>query len=151
VQLTPLFDFEIRYVDLEFLDYGAGGQLYGTLDGRLVGEALRGSLRLTNLAPKRPDDVNLPTLRGVLTTDDAAKVYLEINGIAYARLEDGMRVITMSLTFRTGDQRYGWLNTVFAVGEGIIDTVAAGGVVRNRVYRCEPTLQVGDFGPAEAG
>jgi hypothetical protein len=29
---------------------------------------------------------------------------------------------------------------VFAVTEGILDTVATGGTVRHRVYRCEPTL-----------
>ena len=53
----------LRYTDIEFVDYGAGGQHYGHLEGTLEGDRLRGSLRLVNLPPKRPDDVNLPTLR----------------------------------------------------------------------------------------
>jgi hypothetical protein len=62
--------------------YGVGGQHYGTLDGWLRGKDVRGELRLTNLAPRRPDNVNLPTLRGLLTTEDDALVYVEMNGIA---------------------------------------------------------------------
>lgn len=140
MKLTPLCDFEIRYTELEVLDYGAGGQLYGALAGSLTGDRLRGTLRMTNLAPKRPDDVNLPTVRGLLTTDDGAKVWMAMDGMALARASDGARVVTAAITFRTGDPRYAWLNTVFAVTEGLLDTVAAGGVVRHRVFHCEPTI-----------
>ena len=75
MDLLPLGDVELHYTSLEFLDYGVGGQHYGTLDGWLRGEDVRGELRLTNLAPRRPDNVNLPTLRGLLTTEDDALVY----------------------------------------------------------------------------
>jgi Protein of unknown function (DUF3237) len=140
MKLTPLFDFELRYTDLEVLDFGAGGQLYGSLEGFLEGERLRGALRVTNVAPMRPDDVNLPTVRGLLTTDDGAKVWVAMDGLALARSTDGARVVTAAITFRTGDPRYAWLNTIFAVTEGVLNTVAAGGAVHHRVYRCEPTL-----------
>jgi hypothetical protein len=140
MKLTPLCDFELRYTDLEVLDFGASGQLYGSLEGSLAGERLRGALRVTNLAPKRSDDVNLPTVRGLLTTDDGAKVWVAMDGMALARPTDGVRVVTAAITFRTGDPRYAWLNTVFAVTEGVLDTVATGGAVRHRVYSCEPTL-----------
>src|SRR6476660_942061 len=83
---------------LEFLDYGVGGQHYGTLDGWLRGEDVRGELRLTNLAPRRSDNVNLPTLRGLLTTEDDALVYVEMNGIATLRPADDARVFVTSLT-----------------------------------------------------
>ena len=51
----------------------------------------------------------------------------------------------MSLTFRTGDRRYHWLNTVFAVAEGrldyvTVDGVTTGGVVHGRAYQCVPTF-----------
>lgn len=149
MRLTPLFDYEILYTHLEFLDYGAGGQLYGTLEGTVTGEMLRGKLHLTNFAVKRPDDVNVPTLRGILTTDDGARVYVEINGIAIARPADGARIVTASLTFRTGDSRYAWLNTAFAVSEGVLDSVATGGIVRNRAYLCEASVTKQDFAAAE--
>jgi hypothetical protein len=140
MKLSPLCDFELRYTELEVLNFETGGQLYGSLEGTLVGEKLRGNLQMTNFAPKRSDDVNLPTVRGLLTTDDGAKVWMTMDGIALARPADGARMVTAAITFRTGDPRYTWLNTVFAVTEGILDTVSSGGVVRHRVYHCEPTI-----------
>ena len=72
MELIPLGEVELRYTSLASVDYGAGGQFYGTMEGWLHGDALRGDLRLTNLAPRRPDNVNMPTLRGLLTTEDGA-------------------------------------------------------------------------------
>lgn len=68
MDLAELASVELTYTALEALDYGSGGQLYGTMEGSLAGDQLRGTLRLTNLAQRRPDNVNLPTLRGLLTT-----------------------------------------------------------------------------------
>lgn len=140
MDLIPLGDVHLRYTSLDALDYGAGGQLYGTMEGTLTGEQVRGELRLTNLAPRRADNVNLPTLRGLLTTDDGAAVYVELNGVATLRPADKARVFVTSLTFRTGDERYTWLNTVFGVLEGVLDSVGVGGVARGRAYRCDPTI-----------
>lgn len=140
MQLNHLADLELRYATLESLDYGAGGQLYGTMEGTLNGSELRGSLHLTNLALRRPDNVNLPTLRGLLTTDDGARVYVELNGVAALRPSDGARVFSTSMTFRTGDAAYQWLNTTLGVVEGVLDSVGVGGVARGRVYRCVVTL-----------
>ena len=64
MELIPLGEVELRYTSLASLDYGAGGQFYGTMEGWLHGD-----LRLTNVAPRRPDNVNMPSLRGLLTTE----------------------------------------------------------------------------------
>jgi hypothetical protein len=140
MNLTPLCEGELRYVELEFLDFKPGGQYVGTLEGSLRGEQLNGRLRLLNLPQKRPDDVNCPQLRGVLYTDDGAKIYVAFDGIALLRPSDDARVFMTSTTFRTGDEGYRWLNTVFAVTEGILDTAQAQGTARFRVYRCEASL-----------
>jgi hypothetical protein len=92
MELVELSQVELTYVDLEALDYDAGGQLYGTMEGTLTGEQLAGALRLTNLASRRTDNVNLPTLRGVLTTADDAQVWVELDGIATLRPADEARV-----------------------------------------------------------
>ncbi len=42
--------------------------------------------------------------------------------------------------FRTGDERYAWLNTLFAVLEGVLDRVGVGGTARGRLYECRATL-----------
>jgi hypothetical protein len=110
------------------------------MEGWLRGEEVRGELRLTNLAPRRPDNVNLPTLRGLLTTHDDAMIYIEMTGIATLRAADQARVFVTSLTFRTGDARYSWLNTVFGLLEGVLDTVATGGLAHGRAFRCDPTI-----------
>lgn len=140
MEFVPLCDVELRYTALESLDYGAGGQIYGTMEGTVAGEALRGTLRLTNLAERRPDNVNLPTLRGVLNTNDGAAVYVTLDGIATLRAADHARVFVTSITFRTGDARYEWLNTTFAVLEGVLESVSVGGRARGRAYRCDATV-----------
>jgi hypothetical protein len=140
VELVELSDVDLTYVTLESVDYDAGGQLYGTMEGSLSGERLSGTLELTNLAPRRTDDVNLPTLRGTLDTDDGARVWVELDGIATLRAEDQARVFVTTFRFRTGDERYRWLNTTFGVLEGVLDSVGVGGRARGRLYGCTPTM-----------
>jgi hypothetical protein len=140
MELAELGELQLTYTSLESLDYGSGGQLYGTMEGRLVGERVRGALRLTNLAARRADNVNLPTLRGVLTTEDGAVVWLELDGVATLRPSDNARVFVTACRFRTGDERYGWMNSVLGVLEGVLGSVAVGGEARGRLFECRPTL-----------
>lgn len=141
MELIRLADLTLRYTTLESLDYGPGGQLYGTMDGRVDGDRLSGAVRLTNLAPRRPDNVNIPTLRGLLSTDSGATIWLELDGIAALRESDAARIFTTSCRFRTGDPKFQWLNTVFGLLEGILDSVGVGGVARGRLYECRPTIE----------
>ena len=41
-----------------------------------------GTLSLTNLAPGRSDNVDQSTVRGLLTTPDGTKFWVELDGIA---------------------------------------------------------------------
>lgn len=140
MDLVYLGELRLRYTSLRSLDFDPGGQIYGTMEGRLDGERLAGEIHLTNLAPRRPDNVNMPTLRGVLTTDDGASIWMELDGIATLREADGARVFTTSCRFRVGEPQYAWLNTTFAVVEGTLDAVTAGGRARAQVHECRPTL-----------
>ena len=140
MELTVIGRGELTYTSLQVLDYGMGGQLYGTMDGRLSDGRLVGEMRLTNLAARRPDDVNVPTLRGVLTTDDNAEIWVELDGVATLRESDSARVFVTACRFRTGDERYGWVNRVVGVMEGVLDAVAVGGTARMQLYECRPTI-----------
>lgn len=140
MKLSKLGDLRLTYTELESLDHGSGGQLYGRMEGRLEGERLSGSLRLTNLAARRADDVNLPTLRGVLRTDDVAAVWVEMDGLATLRPSDQARVFVTTMRFRAGDARYRWLDTVFCLVEGVLDRVATGGTAHGEVHACEATV-----------
>ena len=140
MELVELGEIDLTYGSLDSIDYGSGGQLYGTMEGRITGDRLSGDLRLTNLAPRRADNVNLPTLRGVLTTGDGAAVWLELEGVATLRPSDGARVFVTTCRFRTGDERYAWLNGTFGVLEGVLDSVGVGGRAHGRVFECRATL-----------
>jgi hypothetical protein len=140
MELVELGRVELTYTTLESLDFEADGQLYGTMDGRLIGDRLSGELHLTNLAPRRADNVNVPTLRGMLVTEDGAGVWVELDGIATLRPSDQARVFVTTFRCRTGDDRYAWLNSVFGLLEGILDSVGVGGRARGRVFECRPSL-----------
>ena len=138
MDLVQLGQLELTYQTLEALDYGVGRQFYGTLTGSISGDRLGGGLDVTNLAVGRPDGVNVPSIRGILTTRDDAEIWVEIDGIATLRQTDDARVVVTSVRFRTGDERYLWLNTVLAVLEGVLNTET--GVARGQLWECRPTV-----------
>ena len=121
MEITVLCEMQLKYTLLEYIDYGVGGQYVGTMEGTVTGEKLNGKVYLVNAPPKRPDNVNLPRLRGLITTDDKARIYVEMDGIALLRPEDQARVFTTSVTMRSGDDSYKWVNNVFGVMEGVLD------------------------------
>jgi hypothetical protein len=137
VELMPLATFEFAYLSIERVDYAVGGQFYGALEGTIAGDRLSGRLQLTNLAQARPDGVNTPTLRGMLTVDDGAVVWVEMDGIAVLREADDARIFLTSVRYRTGTEEYGWLNTVLGVLEGVLDTTRL--TARGRLFECRPT------------
>lgn len=65
---------------------------------------------------------------------------MELDGVATLRPEDGARVFVTTWRFRTGDERYGWLNTVFGLLEGVLDSVGVGGVARGNLFECRATV-----------
>ena len=140
MELSPLGDLELTYRSITSVGFGSEGQIYGAMDGVLTGDRLSGRLELTNLARMRPDNVNVPTLRGLLTTDDGAQVWVEFDGVATLRSEDNARVFVTACRFRTGSDAHAWLNTVVGMLEGVLDTVGVGGRARGRLYECRATL-----------
>jgi hypothetical protein len=138
MNLTPLGEMQFKYTWLQFIDYGSDGQSLGTLDGELRGDRLSGSLKVVNTPPRRSDNINCPTIKGVLTTADGATVYLEMNGLSLLRAADQARVFTTSLTLRTSDQRYKWVNNIFGMVEGVLNTQTDS--VQARAYLCENTF-----------
>jgi hypothetical protein len=42
--------------------------------------------------------------------------------------------------FRAGDERYVWLNSVFGLLEGVLDSVGVGGRARGRLFECRATV-----------
>ncbi len=140
MRLDPLGTLTLTYSHLTELAYEVGGQVYGTLEGTIEGPELRGRLHVTNLAPKRTDGEFAPTLRGTLTTEDGAKMFLTMDGISI--LEAGtnppVRVGLVAVTFRSADPKLMTWNRVFAIaeyrGKSMGDTWGLVGTL----YRCVP-------------
>lgn len=138
MNLTPLCEIEMHYTWMDYVGYAVGGQYVGTCEGTVSGERLRGTLKAVNVPARRPDNVNCPAFRGIITTDDGAKIYFEFNGVAVIRPEDKARVFTTSMSLRTGDARYDWLNNVSGAAEGILNTTTDRMIVRT--FTCENAL-----------
>jgi hypothetical protein len=141
MQLALLGDVKQTYTSLDALDFGNVGQVYGTMVGSIIGDRLSGTWHLTNLARRRPDDINEPALRGLLTLEDGARAWVELDGIAILRPEDQTRVFVTSCRFHTGEQQYAWLNSVFGILEGVLDVSPGGRTARCQLFECRPTLQ----------
>lgn len=141
MKLTPLGEMDLVYVGpMAFVDYGVGGQYYADMEGTWRSDRISGKLRLTNIAQKRVDNINTPTLRGVLETVDGATMFVEMNGLS--QIEDGGRVFVSSLTLRTAHPEYQWVNTLFAAVEGELYGPPRPNEFRARcrVYACEATM-----------
>jgi hypothetical protein len=140
MELVLLGAVELTYTSLDALDFGNGGQVYGVMVGSITGDRLSGALHLTNLARRRPDNVNEPALRGLLMLQDGARAWIELDGIAILRPQDQTRLFVTSCRFRSSDRRYEWLNTVFGILEGVLDVSPDGGTARCRLFECRATL-----------
>ena len=138
MNLSPLFEMELHYDWTDFVSYGTGGQYIGVAEGTVSGDRLHGTIKTVNVPAKRPDNVNCPAFRGIIATDDGAKIYFEFNGIALLRPEDNARIFTTSLSLRTGDARYGWANNTVGAVEGILNTTTDRMLIR--AFSCENEL-----------
>lgn len=92
-------------------------------DTRFEGERLTASQRGSASADwltLTPSGIGIVDVRLTLETDDGALVLVEYSG----RIEMATGVAYTAPTFRTGDDRYRWLNGIQAVGRGHFDADA---------------------------
>jgi Protein of unknown function (DUF3237) len=137
MKLAQICEMQMHYTWIDYVDYGVGGQYVGTLEGTVTGDRLKGTVKSVNVPAKRPDNVNCPAFRGIIYTEDGAKVYFELNGIALLRPEDNARVFTTSLSLRSGDARYAWVNNTVGAVEGILNTTTDQMIVHANACRNE--------------
>ncbi len=142
MRLAPLFDMTVRYTEIHWAqplngDGGHEGIAWALREGRVDGARLRGTYKACNHPYRRADNVNVPDVHGMITTDDGALVYYEIH--AYGLLDPGKdtRRVVGSVTFRSGMERYAWLNSLFGTVEGAYER-GVDGMLRGRfrAYEC---------------
>jgi hypothetical protein len=129
----PLYDGPFQYV----VPYGSQeASLYGEGDAVFRGERLSGTARFVNHARRRSDGVNLPSVHGIIRTDDGAFVLFVLEGRTPPP-QDGKRRLLCTVFFESEDERYHWLNSAVCVLEG---ELRSGGTTSTRIYRCVQEL-----------
>jgi hypothetical protein len=159
MRLSKLFDGELVYEESELTAVAPYGDdrwfAYTPVRGRVWGDRVNASVRCHNLFEQLQAKPELyqPTYRGALETVDGSTVLFAAEG--RNRFVDEVHgVIVMSMTFRTSDHRYLWLNETVAVVEALC--VAATGSTANerwslRAFQCVNELPICDdpLGSAE--
>ena len=137
MELTPLCSLALRYDGPFHLARPYGGESglgWGSGDGTVSGVRLAGRMLWSNHPSRRGDGAMLPRVRGVITTETEAEVFLELSGRTVFDDAGGRQLVFA--TFESEDPAYAWLNSVICVGEGRIDpgTLEA----RIEISVCEP-------------
>lgn len=144
MRLVPLFDGELSFdetTEVGFPTYDTDGDWasYVLGDGRVAGERLNGNVRWTNHPRRRADGTWLPEFHGVISTDDDAQILISFSG--YNRgvtdpFEYEHRSGLAAVTLSASDDRYRWVNQVFAVMEADIRPSADPERWRVRAFEC---------------
>lgn len=137
MRLEHLCDMELTYSGpiVSVQPYGTKeGSAYGSGDGSVTGEKLRGAVRWTNHPHQRSDGSYLPDAHGVIQTDDGAAIIFSLQGRTIFSDNKGAQLL--AAVFEADDERYRWLNNTFCVLEGII----VQGHMKSRVYSCVSEL-----------
>ena len=135
--LVHLFDATVQFTseapeDAVVSPDGREGVYLGSGDGIATGDRVRGGLRWSfysgnSLYPhiRRgdavPDRLNLCTLNpgGYIESDDGARIAFD--GKGYGLRSPEQYRVSMTMTFRTDDARYAWLNRLLGVMAGEFD------------------------------
>jgi Protein of unknown function (DUF3237) len=89
------------------------------LSGAFEGQRLRGKIAdapAGDWVHSRPDGSIKLDVRLTLLTHDGAVILMTYSGIGVPK--EGAMVLRTAPQFETGDERYGWLNNIQAVGVG---------------------------------
>ena len=131
------------------VDVGAGPagvrQIFDVTGGHFEGPRLKGELLPSGAdwLLMGPDGVGRLDVRGTFKTDDGAHVYVQYSGILVMNEKVQQALAEGRATqygdsdfftqprFETGDERYAWLNSIVAIGEGRLIPSA----VEYRVYQ----------------
>jgi hypothetical protein len=92
----------------------------GIAQGRWEGERISGDIVPPGgdwALPSADGTIMLLEVRQVVRTDDDALIYVTYHG----RADRGRGTYTVAPTFETDDERYAWLNSVQAIGQGRSD------------------------------
>jgi hypothetical protein len=105
--------------------------IYEVESGEICGERLRATMHGRAAADWMlvgPDGTGTLDVRSLVRTDDGALVFIQYRGRVDLSRPDAP--VYSTPRFETGDERYGWLNKIQAVGKGVL----SGSTLRYELY-----------------
>jgi len=144
VKLLPLFEGELVYdetTEIGFPTYAEDGDWLAYVQGHgsITGERLQGELRWTNAPRRRADGTWLPSYHGTIVTTDGAQLLFSMagynQGIGDPFTYD-QRGALCWLTLAATDERYRWVNAVFAIVEADVRPSADPEHWKIKAYEC---------------
>lgn len=111
-------------------------QLFGGGDGRVWGDVVTGPVEWVNAPRFRSDGVFTPNVRGLIRTEDGARLRYDTQGFSEMTRPEtpNLRRIVATIRFYSKAETLSWLNTAVAIEEGMIDVST--GLIRTRAYLC---------------
>lgn len=124
LELVPLCDVRVTLTEPVVIGEGPSGlrMIYEVAEATITGERLRGTMAGSANADwiTVTGTVGTVDVRSVVRTDDDALIFVQYRG--RLDLAHGLSSpIYVAPLFETADERYAWLNTVQAVGRGVLD------------------------------
>jgi hypothetical protein len=123
LELIPLA--HAVYQTRQFIEVGvgpAGRRVIGEIKSvRFEGDRLSADLfgvAAADWVAVGPKSVIMVDVRYTLNTDDGALIYVQYDGRSDGGDGEGRLPTYSAARFETADSRYGWLNTILAVGKG---------------------------------
>ena len=127
LELVPLCEIQIQLRPPIEVGAGPAGTrlIFEVASAQVKGDRLRGEMlgaAAADWAVVGPEGTGTLDIRWTLQTDAGAAILVQYHGRT-----DVSRGLQLPLTiyvaprFETGDQRYGWLNRIQAVGKGIVN------------------------------
>lgn len=125
IELVPLCTLEVNLADPIVVGEGPSGTrlIYEVESASVSGDRVRGSLHGRASADWLTLHGTVGTLdvRATLLTEDGAVIFASYRGRTDISAGPGAAPLYVAPLFETSDERYAWLNTVQAVGKGVLD------------------------------
>ena len=126
MELIPLATYTASMAKTEMVAPTPLGQRFivGVKDARWEGERIKASQRGSSAADwllLTGDGTAHVDVRLTLRTDDDAFIYVEYRGRGMWPDGAASGPVHCAFSFETGDERYAWMNSILAVGRGVIE------------------------------
>jgi len=115
-----LCELKLKITDMLTIPVPEGIRFNVEVAGTVRGPKISGTFKAIDYVLGRAD-YSLLHVHGVITTEEGDLIYVEASGLSTPTDQLGRSNIKEAVTYKTASEKYAWLNTTLAVGEGHSD------------------------------